>query len=38
METSFTSIVLKGPWQKSFLDDLESQASNFAHGIDLGIY
>ena len=31
-------IILKGPWKNSFFDNLEDKISNFANGIELGIY
>lgn len=31
-------IILKGPWKNSFFDNLEDKVSNFANGIELGIY
>jgi hypothetical protein len=31
-------IILKGPWKNTFFGNLEDKVSNFAHGIELGIY
>jgi hypothetical protein len=31
-------IILKGTWKNSFYGNLEDKVSNFAHGIELGIY
>ena len=31
-------IILKGTWKNTFFGNLEDKVSNFAHGIELGIY
>ena len=31
-------IILKGTWKNTFFSNLEDKVSNFAHGIELGIY
>jgi hypothetical protein len=38
METSFTSINLKGTWTSNFLDEVEEKALIFINGIEMGIY